>query len=81
MIGHTSYGVELAPRVAASLNIPLATDCIDILFEGENLTIIRQMYGGKANVKATLKKVNGYNVTVHQAAFTAKKPQQPIKYG
>jgi len=78
MIGHTSYGVELAPRLAASLNIPLATDCIDIFFEGENLTVIRQMYGGKVNVRATLKKGSGYMVTVRQAAFTAKKPLQPI---
>ncbi len=78
MIGHTSYGVELAPRLAVALNIPLATDCIDFFFEGENLTVIRQMYGGKLNVKATLKKGNGYMVTVRQAAFTAKKPSQPI---
>jgi len=78
MIGHTSYGVELAPRLAASLNIPLATDCIDIFFEGENLTVIRQMYGGKVNVKATLRKGNGYMVTVRPAAFTAKRPSQPI---
>lgn len=78
MIGHTSYGVELAPRLAASLNIPLATDCIDIFFEGDNLKVIRQMYGGKVNVKATLKKGNSYMVTVRQAAFTAKRPLQPI---
>ncbi|MEM3463825.1 MAG: electron transfer flavoprotein subunit alpha, partial [Candidatus Bathyarchaeia archaeon] len=39
IVGHTSYGVELAPRLAASLNIPLATDCIDIAFEGENLAV------------------------------------------
>jgi electron transfer flavoprotein alpha subunit len=78
MIGHTSYGVELAPRLAASLTIPLATDCIDLFLESENLIVIRQMYGGKVNVKATLKKSNSYMVTVRQAAFTAKKPLQPV---
>ncbi|MGB9740333.1 MAG: electron transfer flavoprotein subunit alpha/FixB family protein [Candidatus Bathyarchaeia archaeon] len=78
MVGHTSYGVELAPRLAASLNIPLATDCIDLTFEGKNLTVTRQMYGGKVNVKATLKEAEGYMVTVRQAAFTAKKPQPPL---
>ena len=32
LIGHTSYGVELAPRLAAALNIPLATDCHRLWF-------------------------------------------------
>jgi electron transfer flavoprotein alpha subunit len=78
MIGHTSYGVELAPRLAASLNIPLATDCIDLAFEGDKFTVVtRQMYGGKVNVKATLRKAESYMVTVRQAAFTAQKPPQP----
>lgn len=79
MIGHTSYGMELAPRLAAHLKIPLATDCIDIAFEGENLTVTRQMYGGKVNVKATLKLAESYVVTVRQATFTAQKPSTPLK--
>jgi len=78
IIGHTSYGVELAPRLAAALNIPLATDCIDFGFEGERLTVIRQMYGGKVNVKAVLRKSESYMVTVRQAAFQAQKPQPPM---
>ncbi|PMB74289.1 electron transfer flavoprotein subunit alpha, partial [Candidatus Bathyarchaeota archaeon] len=69
VIGHTSYGVELAPRLAAALNVPLATDCIDLAFEGDALTVTRQMYGGKVNVKAVLRKTEGYMVTVRQAAF------------
>ncbi|MEM3616406.1 MAG: electron transfer flavoprotein subunit alpha/FixB family protein [Candidatus Bathyarchaeia archaeon] len=78
IIGHTSYGVELAPRLAVALNIPLATDCIDVAFEGDTLTITRQMYGGKVNVKATLRKAESYMVTVRQAAFQAQKPPAPL---
>ncbi|MCS7114869.1 MAG: electron transfer flavoprotein subunit alpha/FixB family protein [Nitrososphaerota archaeon] len=74
MIGHTSYGMELAPRLAVALNIPLATDCIDIAFEGEKFTATRQMYGGKVNVKVALRKAESYMVTIRQATFTAKKP-------
>ena len=77
IIGHTSYGSELAPRLAAALNIPLATDCIDLAFENGGLVVIRQMYGGKVNVKATLRKSESYMVTVRQAAFQAQKPQPP----
>lgn len=78
MIGHTSYGMELAPRLAVALNIPLATDCIDVNFEGEKFAVTRQMYGGKVNVKAVLRKAQSYIVTVRQATFTAQKPAMRI---
>jgi electron transfer flavoprotein alpha subunit len=74
MIGHTSFGVDLAPGLAEALKLPLATDCIDLEFAGKTLSITRQMYGGKVNVKATVHKAEGYIVTVRQAAFTAQKP-------
>jgi electron transfer flavoprotein alpha subunit len=77
MMGHTSYGVELAPRLAVSLNLPLATDCIDLAFEDDSFVVTRQMYGGKVNVKAKLRKSESYMVTVRQAAFTAQKPTSP----
>ena len=77
MMGHTSYGIELAPRLAAALSIPLATDCIDLGFEGDTLTVTRQLYGGKVNVKATVCKAETYMVTIRQATFTVKKPPQP----
>ncbi len=74
MIGHTSFGVDLAPSLAAALKLPLATDCIELEFEGETLVITRQMYGGKVNVKATVHKAESYIVTVRQAAFAVQKP-------
>jgi electron transfer flavoprotein alpha subunit len=77
MMGHTSYGIELAPRLAAALNTPLATDLIDLGFEGGALTITRQMYGGKVNVKAIARKAETYMVTIRQATFTAQKPATP----
>jgi len=73
LIGHTSCGVDLAPRLAASLNIPLATDCIGLKFENEALAITRQMYGGKVNADAVLRKAESYIVTVRQATFPAEK--------
>lgn len=78
IIGHTSYGIELAPRLAAALNIPLATDCVDLAFEDSSLTVTRQIYGGKVNVKAILRKSETYMVTVRQGSFTAQKPSPPL---
>jgi electron transfer flavoprotein alpha subunit len=77
LVGHTSYGIDLAPRLAAALNLPLATDCINLTFENETLNVTRQMYGGKVNVKATLRKAESYLATIRQAAFTAQKPATP----
>jgi electron transfer flavoprotein alpha subunit len=78
LMGHTSYGVELAPRLATALSIPLAPDCIDLAFEADVLTVTRQMYGGKVNVKATMRKSPTYMITARQAAFTAQPPPTPL---
>ncbi len=74
LIGHTSFGVDFAPSLSVALNIPLATDCIDVQFEGDVLTVTRQMYGGKVNVKAILRKADHYLATVRQATFPPKNP-------
>lgn len=73
LIGHTSFGVDLAPSLATELNTPLATDCIGIEFENETLVVTRQMYGGKVNVKATVRKSESYIATLRPATFEAKK--------
>jgi len=73
LIGHTSFGVDLAPSLAISLGMPLATDCIELAFENGTLTVTRQMYGGKVNTNAVLNKAEGYIVTIRQATFPAEK--------
>jgi len=74
LIGHTGFGVDLAPSLATQLNVPLATDCIDMDFETERLVVIRQVYGGKVNVKAVLRKSESYIVTLRPATFEAQEP-------
>ena len=75
MIGHTAYGTDMAPSLAVELGLPIATDCIDLCFEDGRLCVVRQMYGGKVNVRGRLKEAESYIVTVRQAAF------QPGEYG
>jgi len=72
LIGHTSYGIELAPSLATELNIPLATDCIDVDFVDEKPVVIRQVYGGKVNVRASLRKAESYIVTMRPGVFGVK---------
>jgi len=72
LIGHTAYGVDLAPSLAAELNVPLATDCIDVNLEEEKLVVVRQVYGGKVNVKASLRTSESYLVTLRPGTFEAQ---------
>ena len=69
LIGHTSYGINIAPVLAIKMGIPLATDCIDLTINEENVVVTRQMYGGKLNVEGTLKKSEQYIITIRPANF------------
>ena len=47
IIGATTLGKELAARLSARLNAPLAMDCIAVRTEKDRLIATRPMYGGK----------------------------------
>lgn len=47
LIGATALGKELAARLSARLNAPLAMDCATLALEENNLTAQRSIYGGK----------------------------------
>ncbi|MCG6957785.1 MAG: electron transfer flavoprotein subunit alpha/FixB family protein [Gemmatimonadetes bacterium] len=44
----TTLGKDLAPRVAALLDVPLASDVTGLEVEGGALTVVRPIYAGKA---------------------------------
>jgi electron transfer flavoprotein alpha subunit len=69
LIGHTACGMDLAPSLAAELNLPLATDCIGFEFEDTKLLAIREVYGGKLQAKVSFGESEQYMATVRQAAF------------
>jgi electron transfer flavoprotein alpha subunit len=69
LMGHTSFGIELAPALAVQMDLPLATDCIDVsIHEGKPL-VIRQLYGGKVNAEVSFCDAWGYLVTVREGSF------------
>ena len=57
VIGASTQGKDLAARLSARLNAPLATDCVGVKFDGDQIIVSRPMYGGKlmADVKFTAK--------------------------
>jgi electron transfer flavoprotein alpha subunit len=72
LIGHTACGMDLAPSLAAELDLPLATDCIGFEFEDGRLLAIREMYGGKLQANVSFGGSEQYMATVRQAAFPIK---------
>jgi len=72
LIGHTACGMDLAPSLAAELDLPLATDCIGFEFEDGRLLAIREMYGGKLQANVSFGESEQYMATVRQAAFPIK---------
>jgi electron transfer flavoprotein alpha subunit len=71
-IGHTAFGMDLAPSLAAEMGMPLSTDCIDVNLEGGKLTATRQMYGGKVNAEVSFVPAKQYIVTLRPGLFPAE---------
>ena len=69
LIGHTSWGMDLAPAVSVRTGLPLATDCVDIQAVDGRPVVIRQIYSGKLFSKVSFKEAPGYLITVRPGAF------------
>lgn len=50
----TSVGRDLAPRVAARLDVPLATEITGLEMDGDEMVVTRPLYGGKVFAAVTL---------------------------
>jgi electron transfer flavoprotein alpha subunit len=69
LIGHSAYGMDLAPSLATQLDLPLVTDCVGLEFEDGHLFAVREMYGGKVSATVVFWPAHTYMATVRQAAF------------
>ena len=49
LIGHSSFGMDLAPALAVDVAAPLATDCTNIAMDDGTITVTRAIYNGKVN--------------------------------
>jgi electron transfer flavoprotein alpha subunit len=70
LMGHTSWGMDLAPALSVRTGYPLATDCVDIRLEEGRPVVIRQIYSGKVFSRVSFKESSGYLVTVRPGSFT-----------
>jgi electron transfer flavoprotein alpha subunit len=69
LIGHTSWGMDLAPALSVKTGFPLATDCVDIQTQDGRPIVIRQIYSGKLFSRVSFKESAGYLITVRSGAF------------
>ncbi len=74
LLGHSAFGMDLAPSLSIELDLPLVTDCIGLSFENEKLKATRSIYGGKVNATISLKESKGYMATLRPGVFAPKTP-------
>ncbi len=69
IFSHTSLGWDVAPKVAAALNLGLVSGVSSFSFEGEKPVFVRQVYNGKLSEKVTLES-SPYLLTVERGSFS-----------
>jgi electron transfer flavoprotein alpha subunit len=74
LIGHTAFGMDLAPSLSVEMSYPLVTDCIGLSLEEGRLKAIRSIYGGKVNANVSLRESKGYMATIRPGIFNPKMP-------
>lgn len=70
LMGHTAYGLDLAPNLATELGLPLITDVTDVELTEDGVVAVRPVYGGKARARVRSRGL-GAIVTVQAGAFAA----------
>jgi len=74
LIGHTAFGMDLAPSLSVEMGFPLVTDCIGLSFEENRLKAVRSIYGGKVNANLSVRESKGYMATVRPGIFSPGAP-------
>ena len=76
LIGHSSFGMDLAPALAVEVGVPLATDCTNIAIDNGTITVTRSIYNGKVNAVYSLAPSETVIVTGRPGEFPVEEGQQ-----
>ena len=71
LMGQVYQNIDLAPKLAAKLETGLATDCIDLKKNGEELVFTRQMFRNKLNADMVFACDPPWIATLQAGAFLA----------
>src|SRR5215831_19021556 len=69
LIGHTTQGMDFAPRLAVALRRPLIAGCVEYGKEGDRLLLTRQIFNAKMNMKTLPRGEPPYLATASPGAF------------
>ena len=76
LIGHSSFGMDLAPALAVDVGAPLATDCTNIAIDNGTITVTRAIYNGKVNALYSFAPSETLIVTGRPGEFPVKEGHQ-----
>ena len=71
LIGHTTQGMDFAPRLAVSMRHPLIAGCVEYEKQGDRLILSRQIFNAKMSMKTGLRGDPPYFATASPGAFPA----------
>src|SRR6266581_4905650 len=71
LMGHTTQGMDFAPRLAVRLRGPLISGCVEYEKQGERLILTRQIFNAKLNMKTSVRGEPPYFATASPGAFPA----------
>jgi electron transfer flavoprotein alpha subunit len=69
LMGHTTQGMDFAPRLAVRLRRPLIAGCVEFEKQGERLILTRQIFNAKMNMKTSVRGEPPYFATALPGAF------------
>lgn len=71
LVPHTNVGMDIAPALSVKVGVPLIADCLSLQFEGDQLSAVRTVYGGKVHAKVTAAPTDaGYMATVRPGSIS-----------
>jgi electron transfer flavoprotein alpha subunit len=71
LVGHTTQGMDFAPRLAEALRRPLIAGCVEVEKAGDLLVLTRQIFNAKMNAKIQLRGEPPYFASISPGAFPA----------
>jgi electron transfer flavoprotein alpha subunit len=74
LIGHTAFGMDLAPSLSVEMGLPIVTDCVGLSVQDGRVKATRSIYGGKVNANIFLKESQGYIATIRPGSFSPRIP-------
>ncbi|MCK4236605.1 MAG: electron transfer flavoprotein subunit alpha/FixB family protein [Candidatus Krumholzibacteria bacterium] len=70
LVPHSSFGMELFPRLSVEISLPCATDVVEVEMEQDKLIVLRSIYNGKIDSRLALAPSGGYLVTVRSGSYS-----------